>query len=380
MDDNGVPIKYILRDGKEVPLDQAVMKAARQRAITLGEPEIAEIVRYQSKEVLIPPSSTKEHPILKAPPHDVLPDSELLKLGPRIIKAKTPFFIRKGAFEAGGIFEGFRNNPKNLDIFIMDGFYVSAGLLQPAQRDGDEGKLLNRRLLEQTNEKTPEQLRQEHLQEYQKRIDNIRATLRQGGLDTKQRASSFDSMLTNKRMLYDLKSMTPPQLEQYFARMTAKEKGLYAPWQLTPNKDRAFMFLPLGDWPEGDPAIQQFNIEIGFNEKGELQLSGTNSPDRFRHSGGNLDPGDIGRARNPQATRQNNGYPYPNPSTDWMVIHEGMHHVLQSLQSNTSEFDADMAAMAYFQKAWQRWVSSNYQDNTGYNFVIGIPQGGFILV
>ena len=71
--------------------------------------------------------------------------------------------------------------------------------------------------------------------------------------------------------------------------------------------------------------------------------------------------------------------PYPPPPTDLTQVCEFMHHVLVTHQQNYNEYDTDMATRKYFKKPWEKWKNSGYTDNNGYNFVVGLGQGGYVL-
>lgn len=125
IDKDGLPVKYILPDGREVLLDKEKVLKAKESAISSEEPEIIEVIPLPiSRESQYKPSV--EHPKTSELPKDVLSEDKLKAKRVSIIPAKnTNLYITEGAFAEGGPLESFNKTGTGLTIVLIDGPVIS---------------------------------------------------------------------------------------------------------------------------------------------------------------------------------------------------------------------------------------------------------------
>ncbi|MDO8599828.1 MAG: hypothetical protein Q7R44_00240, partial [bacterium] len=144
--------------------------------------------------------------------------------------------------------------------------------------------------------------------------------------------------------------------------------------------------------PYGDSTIviavgktfQEFQ-GLFFDELGNLVSVGR----RYGRSGLNSDqtyPDPSSFKLNPNASPKGpDFYPYGAQTLGFALRHEISHDILMAQQWNnsgtmdTNEYDTDMKAMESLKQAWERWVNSGYKDNSGYPFILRLPDGTYIL-
>lgn len=385
-----IPIKYVLPNKKEVLLDQQKVREARDRAIQNKEPEIIETIEVSSK-ISQASNPSPEHPTMLDKPKDVLSDEELEKKGVKIIQAiNTKLFIREGAFAKGSPLAAFNNTGRKLTIALVDGPLVATNFLKDTKYDPVRGLLLEKGLTNFSytiDDQEIEKYRIQKITSLREDLNEIRQKvkeLRKGDTVNRKEAEKWDPVVLDiKTRLDEYENLlSNDQLVAEMARGFVDLAGKYFPGS---SKDPAVVYVAVGTSKRPLKGVQ-----IYYDSNGRINITQYES-----HAVGYLDfapkanqthPNPADFRLDPSASPDKpRSYPYVVQSPGQVLLHELAHDELmterfrQKLRPNISEYDTDMRAMQWIKNAWERWKNSGYKDDSGYPFVISLPDGGYIL-
>lgn len=373
----GLPIKYISSNGDEMYFDAEKIKSLRRKAIASGQSEI--IGAFRNLRIGLPTDSTvylKEHPKTENLPNDVLSEEELRAKGVNIIQAdSTKLYIRKRALEKDGPLADFDTTNRELTIVCVDGpiddyflqdtrydavrksrnFVVVVADSPEAWRDGKINLL--RQYLDSSLEQIP-------------LLKGIRDSQRKI-VDVKNRIQQY------RETIYLYSNMDNVQLEEVYRRDNIFINGFYY------SGEDPTIFINV------DAGISKFSF-IYFDQKGILKVDSREFYDRrYRgHLAKSTYPDPESFHRSKKASVDNGLYLYGSQSVGFALRHELNHDQLiqqqinQGKEPNYSEYDTDVGAMRGIKEAWEKWVNSEYTDNSGYDFVFSLPEeqgGGYVL-
>lgn len=376
IDKEGIPIEYILPDGKKVSFDREEVKKLREKAISSKEPEIITMIPIEdsSGSEYIP---SPERPRTLELPKDVLSEEELEKRGVKIIQAdNTNLFVREGAFGKDALLEDFNNTDRKLTIVLVNGTWINPLYMQDSRYEefkkffirldgltADPVKMANDRM-----EKLALYLRQD-LEKFknEKDVSSFNGKI----LNLKQNIFVLEEKMVREQFLDHVGS------ELY---LEGKAKGFYK------RGENAFIFLAVG----GIKYNRRF-ATIYFDHEGSVAVD-TNWEFGTYYSGGGFDPKARETHPNPEDIPKTIASPAnPNPglyhhlTAGFALRHESSHDLLTQQkinkggEPNWSEYDTDVKAMEGIIKAWEKWETSGFTDNSGYYFVFSLPEGGYIL-
>lgn len=371
-----LPVKYTLPDGKEVVLDKEEVKRARDKAVGSGEPEIVTMILLDNATQESNNTNYEyslEYPKTSILPKDVLSEDELKSRGVTILQNNgTNLFIRKGAFEKGGLLEYLNNTKRELSIVLLNNLTVSEQYLNDPKYT-DIIKSIPRQFLtvenfkESTITDTQKELEYSYLmrEKFLKEdpahaLENYRKYI----LGLKAKIYKYKNLLTN---------------DQIANEETPGFSGSHSFY-----KDNTILFIFLSK------VKHNYNfVTIYINPDGSANSAGytSNNLSLFpnpnqTHPNPNDFPFDaLASPSNPRS------YPYGGQTPGLVVRHEVAHDKLRVQRLNkgeqvdeSSEYDTDMKAMEGIKNAWEKWRSSGYKDDSGYYFAFSLPAGGYILV
>jgi hypothetical protein len=391
LDSRRVPVSYRLPDGQLVEINQQELDKVRQQASINREPEVFKVIKFTSKEASKFNPGTKEHPVAKALPADVLSPEQLKKYGVEIVQPdNTELFIRKGAFEPMAPLADYASGKDKLKIVLLNAPLLHEGYFQdPKFKDPKYNGVAE--TLDRTKVDV-EAYRQQKLAELQQELNQYREKGK-----GREDHSFDDSIVQTKIKIATYKALTADELFlAAYANELKNEKpkaGVYA---------GDLIVVSVGDSPSFDSVVVlcdnkgNFIFTEGFksNAQGLSPTAGQSypDPDSFK--------------RDPKASHENGRYSYSGQAPGLVLRHEIAHDnlevgsfkrlkaedfkkpdgivdekaFLKALISsgNVNEYDTDEKAMGGIRQAWQRWKDSGYKDDKGYSFVFRVP-GGYIL-
>ncbi len=371
---SGLPVKYVLEDGKEVRFDMEQMKKLREEALISGESQIATMILLDNaiqgnkRSYGTESDYSIEHPKITDLPSDVLSEEELGSKGVSIIQAGniTNLFIRRGAFEEGNSLAAFNNTGRKLTILLLDGSIIDPKYLVDPKYTNTVNNI------PQENRSVKDR-RDFMVKNAGANIDGIRQAIKKLKESNKIVDQSLvELMFEQKKIGYRYKNlMSDEQIRnEYF---DPQAQGLYHLF-----KDNTTIFLSLGGH-----AFNYITVYItpkGFGRLSSETISGSEGHLSRRQT--HPSPQDF--IQNPNASADKPfSYPY-GPQTPGLVLrHELGHNELERQQKPIySEYMADTIAMDGIRKAWDKWLTSGYKDNSSYYYVFQLPPeagGGYIL-
>ena len=305
-----------------------------------------------------------EHRVLRTVPDDVVFDDQLAGRGIKIIQSvNRQLYIREGAFSAGGPLEGHGSPSDRLTIALVDGPIIAGNMLDPRY------DLVRDTLDDPIN--VVSQFRAKKLESLNQTLQGKRRDLALAleSRDQAKQKAALDSKLQTKIDYYLYKNIYSPKDIAYNLR---EFSGLYVPNAKLADGTRSsvvFATVSDGTWADG------FSV-IYYDEKGALDAIDVWRDHTLIVTG--LDtfqscPNPNNYKLNEQASKSVPGsYPYGAQSAGFVLRHEISHDLLisQRYPSDHSEYDTDMEAYSQIKSAWDRWVSSDYTDDSGYFYAI----------
>jgi hypothetical protein len=396
IDAEGLPVKSILPTGEEVKFGAKKAREVRELAKHTQEPEIAEIVGIPVKEdrenignadfIEDHFEPTEAHPKVEELPEDVLTEQQLRERGIRIVQTdKVKLYLRKSAFEEGGALHGLDGRGHSINIVLVDGAVVTEELLVDEQHKPFKS-LLGKRT------KEIQEFRKKKIEESAAIVDRSKAGYAYFFQEYKAGRGEYSTFYAN--ILLDAKAQAPVWKEHitdgeayvYMASHGATQgdaAGLY----VSPNNNIANLFVTAGSSEfKSDLAYLYFDHEdklkvrvkpLEYRQNDYVESSGSESDYTPRISQTHPDPAGFTLNENAKPSDPKS-YPYAGQTPGLVLRHEVAHHELiggNPKNPNYSEYDTDMRAMRGIREAWEKWVSSGYRDDSGYNFVFQTQRG-----
>lgn len=390
-DGYGLPIRCILPDGTEVKFDKTKMLVAKLITVQLtkkgeAQPQFIKIIDLGKSDSKTQFKPTVDRPRIFEKSGDILSPEELGKYGTLIIQGKNvSLYIRKGAFEKGGpLFEQaefFRRTGNKLTIVLVDGPALLTDYMGETKYDP-----VRKILAGQQKDLTDANV----LAFKAKRIGEIK--------------EDGEKSLKDLRSAIGLGESNSLNIEKHEEKFVKAAVDLYIYENiLSSDQLRAIMAKPgafVGSSTlvgtrkvPGDSAIfitsqseARRILELYFNVKGSLAAIissfGPRSaprPDQTHPRLNDYDIEDVDCATYPEE------YPVGAQELGQSFLHEIEHlrrwvrKFLPELGSSTEgECLVDMESLEWIKKGFSKWKDSGYKDNSGYFFVWGIPEGGYI--
>lgn len=403
-----IPIEVTLPDGKKVSLDKEEVLESRDNAIQNKEPQLISIFPLDTSYDF---RYSSEHPKTSELPDDVLSEEELESKGVKIVQAdNTDLHIRKSAFEKGGLLADFNNTGRKLTIVLANVPYIINGGFKWDSVNGTDWKIYIPNI--EAQKSAIDAYRAEMLSKFEGELEN------QIQDESAQEASSKIIRLKTNVFFYK-NLLTDSQIAEEIASSSQKEvAGIYLlgvgggeVTMITGGKTTVMIIECTRDGcsttqkiindeekrvttrtPYNDSTIvvavgktfQEFE-GLFFDESGNL------APVEGRYGGSGLNSGQTypdpsNFKLNPNASDEGpDFYPYAGQTPGFVLRHEIDHDRLMAQQwneggaMNMNEYDTDMRAMEGVRQAWEKWVKSGYKDNTGFPFVLRLPDGTYIL-
>ena len=349
IDKEGLPVEYVLPDGKKIQFDKVEIERIREKAIYDKEPEVISVISLDRLS-----NFSTEHPKVTELPEDVLSEEELEKRGVEIIQDNENdygrLYIREAAFEKGALLEDFNNTGRKLTINIS---YYGEIL--------DTPKIKGMSL---------DELRAEGIKNEEEHIEVARI-LTGRAINSPYRLRPHANVKYYEDFLIDAK-----------ARLYAYNKFDYRDDILNLRSDRQYAG---GLYSRGyDPKIDIFLrnpyfkdlLAFYFSADGEFKIH-SNSPD-IRESYPN--PASFEKERFKMGDREYVYGPSSSRALGFLLGHELSHDKLIQQRINKgktpidSESDTDLIAMAELIGAWEKWEKSGFTDNTGDYFIFSLPR------
>lgn len=404
--EDGIPISYKTLDGKIVKLDRNKLLEVRKKALANKEPEVFDIIPEQEVKKVSSPSNSKEHPVKKDLPEDVLSTDELAKRGIEIMQAdNTDLYIRKGAFEKGEALADYASGKYRMKIVLLNAPVVSdVYMSDPKYKEIKDAYLGKGSLLGERSETRVdiEKYRKEQIKWLEQNLEDMRKKYKGENEINNSRKAYSDIISAIKIRLFEYQNKS---YEELFVE-AANEKeaaGIQTTMRL---QDGQFGILIIAAVGEGKQYPR--TVHIFVDEKGQFQFSmglgggvaGFEPKAEYSH------PDPSWFMRNPSASKDNpKSYPYEGQATGQILRHEIKHDQLkygpgrnvktedfkrpdgtinslalfEATRGNWSEYDTDEQTMEDIKSAWQRWKDSGYKDDSGYHFVFRLKSGGYIL-
>ncbi len=397
LDREGLPVIAIV-PGRAEPIrfDYDEVRKKRESALKGNEPEILDVARikpnYSSVDLEDISIASRHHetdpdlhPTKKELPTDTISESELEQKGINIIQAsRTKLSIRKGAFEQTEPLAAFDNTGRKMTIVLLDTPYISPFGVKDAKYDSV-------RNLIPKDERNPNRVREEQKSLLQKYLDKTRKDtkndtgvikINSGQVNPNLPGTDLDIFRSKREMLI-VNSLSDDEL--LFKTQTSvtgipQEGKYFAP---SDNGDAAVIFIPASDdYREINFATFYFTSEGKFKveDSGTLDKITTTPGFAPRKEHAYPNPSDFSKAdvdpSDPTA------YPYGSQTIGQCLRHEFLHDLLikqNKEKSNWSEYDTDMSAMEGIRKAWQKWVDSNYTDDSGFYLAFSLSNGEYVL-
>jgi len=385
VDREGLPVEYILSDGKRVSFDREEVKKLREKAILSQEPEIitmlpVEGANSKSSESQYKPSP--EHPKVTELPEDVLSEEELGKRGVKIIQAdNTSLFIRDGAFVEGSPLADFNNTGRKLTIVLLNN--NSAVVDDPKYRESIEA-IIPYKVLTLENYRAYQIFTREKILGWER--EDIKEGKKRALLNNEIFPNHDDDLLGLKIYLYRYQNMTEGELFLDQLDLGWNAGGVYLKGvNLNPT-----ILISVGKTYIPD-------LFLYFDSSGKIKaasfsslpkVSGYFDPPTTTSINHNPkaeethpDPKDF--PINPKVTpNQASSYPYGSYGTTrqkpgFILRHEISHD--KGGMKIREEYDTDMKAMEGIKSAWEKWANSGFTDNSGFYFVFSLQEGGYML-
>lgn len=387
---DGLPVSYKVYDKMyEIsPIEVEKMRLLRKKAQENQEPQLllsipGEYVGPQGKSWQTSP----DRPLIDEMPPDVLSETELKKHGiTEIIQGQqVKLFIRKEAFEAGGILYDLSRAqklkaPVKLRIVLVDGPAVAADYMGNPKYD-------DVRTLGYLRNEGIDDFRKKQIDESQAGLDIALKNLHIAQSNKDQKAIYLTSWqaIAFKNQIDNYQNATYEELTEKINLMHTEAAGVYwAPTGINEKGEQvATVLIAVGSTlpvqekikffvgPDGKIVqIEDLGIETySFNYQADDSKGFPRSSD-FKF--------------NPKANKKNNGYPYgaQNNEAGFTLTHELTHlnkitlrPLLDHVAPDNSEYDTDMEAMKQIDKEYNKWLKggTNKQKNP-YPFVF--KEGG----
>ena len=378
---NGLPGAIEVPSGETFYINPSKVEIAREKAVAGQNYQLVDIFSRERNAVSDASFSyfmpMEDHPILSELPKDVLTDEQLSTKGIKIIQGNyTQFFIRQNAFEKDGIFTSLNDGTRNITFILVDSF----GLFQeavPEKRYDSVRDLLP---------KLPDQALQEAKA---KMILKARTRVEEQGRQLKDKEiagydiSSLDqySYLVAQTQLAILENgiISKKDLSRYTTSMfrnsdsTDVQTYFRAGGMYTRSIDGYdSVFLESG----GCSATIYYAVFVDSN--GKPSIITTNDGVDVRNDWGFQDqyfscpnPDQIPSAPD---ILQEQGY-LKDAGIILSPEHEATHLIYgDSIGTGAiGERHTEEETLKRLRKAWTKWENSGFTDNTGYPFVIKIP-------
>lgn len=392
-DGYGLPIRCILPDGKTVNFDKAKMLGAKLNAVLLtknGEarPLFINIIDLGKSDSKIQFKATADRPRIFEKPSDILSPEELGKYGTSIIQGKNVSLnIRKGAFEKEGpLFEQaefFRRTGNKLTIVLVDGSALLTDYMGETKYDP-----VRKILAGQQKDLTDADV----LAFKAKKIGKIK--------------EDCEKSLKDLRNAVDLGESNSLNIEKHEKKFVKAAVALYTYENVLPTDQlRTIMakpgvfagsstFIGTRQMP-GDSTIfiatqseKRRILTLYFNVKGDCVVTissfGPNFAPRPSQTHPRLDDYDI---KDIDCATYPEEYPVGAQDLGQSFLHE-IEHLRKWIRKfltdpglgelKEEECSVDMESLEWIKSGFSKWRSSGYKDNSGYFFVWGIPEGGYI--
>ncbi|MEI7604165.1 MAG: hypothetical protein WCJ19_04040 [bacterium] len=306
---DNIPKKYKTKDGRVVDLDVNIINAAIKLAEKSGEPEPAIRVSIGKPQEL-PFRPSTDRPEIKEIPNDVMTAEELKLKKIRIINSdNTSLYIRKSAFEPGGMLEGI----SNFDIVLINGTVVDPIFMKDLRYNDFVGRSSNN-----NKEFIP-------YEEYRKKkIDQFTMTLKR--IKSTNKLYSQDilfAMASMKDMIRYYQNATPELLLVEQTNNASEAAGLFAP-----GGSYNTIFVCVGEMPTvenyGVIAYPDGQVLVSKN----IIVQGSSFTPKISQNYPRLS--DFRRNQN------NNIYPYGAQTAGNILRHELYHLVYYKLFGNSS--------------------------------------------
>lgn len=404
LDKEGLPVFYKTADGKKVGFDRDEMRRIKTKAIENKEPEVITVIRSEEEKGESKFQGTKERPLTKKLPKDVVSEEELAERGIKIIQApQNPnnekpinLYIREGAFEEGALLHAYENQANKdaesslqLTIALVDAPFVAQRFLQDSRYDDVRSSL---------DSENPEELIEEYRQKLLEDLERSRTFSKKHNSNNDEAYDKAELMVLDNGILSKeeiLKRIKPSKAKGGSSILAGLHTGFVSTTiggSATGVKEGyTTIFISVGVPKENffknvtDLSHMYFGADGKFNFSKLYITHPLNTLPNLepKKEQGYPRPEDL--ELNPSAAREKNDYPYGVQTPGFGLRHETQHNVLttQALikgqKSNPNEYDTDMAAMQTIRESWDKWETSGFKDNSGYYFVFSLPEGGYIL-
>ena len=418
IDKEGLPVEYVLPDGKKVSFDKELVKKLRKKAISSKEPEIISLIEDTGRTSKSKDELSRERPKVSELPKDILSEEELAKRGINIVQAdNTNLYLREGAFAEGNPLAVFNSGDRKLTIVLVNGPFLADEFMKDARYDSVKEFFDPQRRPLSSEPTLNTSYNSKRIASLEKELSLYRKKVKQG--QKLSRPDDQNKLGNYKSKIYELKSDLYAHTNNMLSNeelfeLRALEKGTgcgfyhqglaygiegsilrdgerISDYHSTrdPSQDReVVIFLAVRGNPFTNKRV------LAFNEEGVLISNPMNitlppyyhdlAP-KAEHS--NPNPKDF--LLNTKASPDEpTSYPYQVHTSGQILRHELEHDKLITQRTvrgevlNMSEYDTDMRAMEGIKEAWEKWEKSGFKDNSGYYFVFSLPPeegGGYIL-